>query len=421
MQKIFLVFLLPFLLIFSCQNESEKTEENSKEKSEVVEKKEPILKAYGITLNDYNVINDTVSRGDFFGSIMDKHGVTPQEVYKITQTIPDTIFNFKRINVGRPYTILKTKDSINKPVAFIYENDKINYTRVFLGDSLYGEKDQKPVTIKERVAYGTINSSLSLAIDDAGLDYMLTNRLADIYQWTIDFFRIQKGDQFKVIFKEKYINDSIYAGIERIDAALFIHQDKPYYAFEFVVDSTTNRTEYFDENAKTLRRFFLKAPVQYSRISSRYSPRRFHPVQRRWKAHKGTDYAAPRGTPIWATANGVVINSGYTRGNGNYVKIKHTNKYTTQYLHMSKRAVKVGERVKQGEIIGYVGSTGLATGPHVCYRFWVYGKQVDPYKQDLPKAEPMPENLKPKYFDVVDGLKLKLDEDFIKNDKELIL
>ena len=421
MHKVILIFLLPFLMVFSCQNKSEKTEEKSDHRDAIVEKEKPVLKSYGFILNDYKVVSDTVSRGDFFGSIMDKHGVTPQEVYKITQTVPDTVFNFKRINVGRPYTILKTKDSLSKPVAFIYENDKINYTRVFLDDSIYGERDQKPVTIRERVASGTIESSLSLAIDDAGIDYMLTNRLADIYQWTIDFFRIQKGDQFKVIFKEKYINDTIYAGLESIDAALFIHQNKPYYAFEFEVDSILHRTEYFDENAKTLRRFFLKAPVQYSRISSRYSPRRFHPVQRRWKAHKGTDYAAPRGTPIWATANGVVIKSSYTRGNGNYVKIKHTNKYTTQYLHMSRRAVNVGERVKQGEIIGYVGSTGLATGPHVCYRFWVYGKQVDPYRQDLPKAEPMPENLKPKYFNVVDGLKLKLDEDFINNEDELVL
>lgn len=420
MHKLFLFFLLPFLLVFSCQDEPKKSISDSDKKEVITEKKEVIHKAYGLTLNDYEVVNDTVSKGDFFGLIMDKHGVTPQEVYKITKTVPDTVFNFKRINVGRPYTILKTRDSLNKPVAFIYENDKINYTRVFLRDSIYGDKDQKPVTIKERVASGTIESSLSLAIDNAGIDYMLTNRLADIYQWTIDFFRVQPGDQFKVIFKEKYINDTIYAGLESINAALFIHQNKPYYAFEFEVDSTTRRTEYFDEKAKTLRRFFLKAPVQYSRISSRYTPRRFHPVQRRWKAHKGTDYAAPTGTPIWATANGTVINSSYTRGNGNYVKIQHTNKYTTQYLHMSRRAVKVGERVKQGEIIGYVGSTGLATGPHVCYRFWVYGKQVDPYKQNLPTAEPMPEHLKVPYSEYIEDLKLSLDENFFEEVQEVL-
>ncbi|MGB2087142.1 MAG: M23 family metallopeptidase, partial [Psychroflexus salarius] len=172
----------------------------------------------------------------------------------------------------------------------------------------------------------------------------------------------------------------------------------------------TGRTDYFDENAQTLRKFFLKAPLEYSRISSRYTKRRFHPVQKRWKAHKGTDYAAPTGTPIWSTADGVVIKSSYTRGNGKYVKVRHTSTYTTQYLHMSRRAVNVGDYVKQGDIIGYVGSTGLATGPHVCYRFWVNGRQVDPYKQDLPDAEPMAEKLKPAYFDFIKPLKSQLDK-----------
>ena len=158
-----------------------------------------------------------------------------------------------------------------------------------------------------------------------------------------------------------------------------------------------------------MQSFFLKAPLKFSRISSRYTKRRFHPVQKRWKAHLGTDYAAPTGTPIWSTADGVVIKSSYTRGNGNYVKVRHNEKYTTQYLHMTKRNVKVGQRVKQGDIIGFVGSTGLATGPHVCYRFWVYGKQVDPFKQNLPSSEPLKEELKPDYFMAIEGLKKELD------------
>lgn len=413
MNKLLTVFfIIPILLVLSCQNKQNTSETSTQEAKITTPPKEITQKAYGFKLNDYEVVFDTVSKGDFFGSIMDKNGITPTQVYRITESIPDTVFDFKRINVGRPYLILKNKDSLAKPYAFIYEHNKIDYTKVYLGDSIYAEKSKKPVTIRSKTASGVINSSLSLAIDEAGLDYMLTNRLADIYQWGIDFFRIQEGDRFKVIFKEKYINDTIYAGIESVDAAVFIHQNKPYYAFEYEVDSLTNRTEYFDEESKTLRRFFLKAPVQYSRISSRYSPRRFHPVQKRWKAHKGTDYAAPRGTPIWSTADGVVIKSGYTRGNGNYVKVKHTNKYTTQYLHMSRRAVKVGQRVRQGEIIGYVGSTGLATGPHVCYRFWINGLQVDPFKQNLPQAEPMPEELKPFYFEVIKDLKHNLDQDF---------
>lgn len=420
MIKICFAFLCSFILVFSCQDNHSTTEDSKVKKNKIaVAPVEKTIRAYGFKLNDYEVINDTVAKGDFFGSIMDQNGLTPGEVYKITQSIPDSIFDFRRINVGKPYTILKTKDSLKTPYAFIYEHNKIDYTKVFLGDSIYAEKAKKPVTIKTRTASGVINSSLSLSIDEAGLDYMLTNRLADIYQWTIDFFRIQPGDRFKIVFQEKFINDSIYAGIESVDAVVFVHEDEPFYAFEYEVDSQTGRTEYFDEKAKTLRRFFLKAPVQYSRISSRYSPRRFHPVQRRWKAHKGTDYAANTGTPIWSTADGVVTKSSYTRGNGRYVKIKHTNKYSTQYLHMSRRAVKVGQRVKQGEIIGYVGSTGLATGPHVCYRFWVHGRQVDPYKQDLPDAKPMPETVKPSYFEFITDLKVKLDQNFIEEEAKV--
>jgi hypothetical protein len=245
MTKQILLFFLCFTLITGC-NDTFKTKEVNEDTTQIKEKPEVIKSAFGFVLNDYEVVNDTVSNGDFFASIMDKHGVTPRQVYNITTSIPDTVFDFRRLNVGRPYTILKTKDSLAKPLAFIYENNKIDYTKVFLNDSIYGEKAKKPVTIKTRVASGVINSSLSLAIDEAGIDYMLTNRLADMYQWTIDFFRIDKGDRFKVIFKERFINDTVYAGIESVDAAIFEHRGKPYYAFEYLVDTETGRTEYFD-------------------------------------------------------------------------------------------------------------------------------------------------------------------------------
>jgi murein DD-endopeptidase MepM/ murein hydrolase activator NlpD len=213
-----------------------------------------------------------------------------------------------------------------------------------------------------------------------------------------------------MVYNEKYINDTIYAGIENIEGAVFVHQDRPYYAFSYMVDTESGKSDYYDEEARPLQSFFLKAPLNFSRISSRYSGNRFHPVQKRWKAHRGTDYAAPHGTPIWSTANGTVIASGYTGGNGNYVKVKHNETYTTQYLHMSKRNVRVGQRVKQGDIIGKVGSTGLATGPHVCYRFWVRGKQVDPFRQNLPAAEPIAEKLKDDYFAAIEPLRIALDE-----------
>lgn len=400
-------FLLLGVLILSCNDDVEDPSEVETEKVEVEKMPEP--KVFGFTLSDYEVVFDTVKRGETFGTIMDSHGVSPAKVYQLTQGIPDSVMNFKRINYGKPYVIFKSKDTTRRVEHFVYQKSKINYAVISL-DSVKGEAKSKPVTIKQKSTSGVISSSLSAAIDEAGLDYLLTNRFADIYQWSVDFFKLQKGDQFKLIYKEKYIDDTIYAGLQSIDAAVLKHKGREFYAFDFEIDSTTGRTDYFDENAKTLRSFFLKAPLKFSRISSRYTGRRFHPVQKRWKAHKGTDYAAATGTPIWSTADGVVTKASYTRGNGNYVKIRHTNKYSTQYLHMSRRAVKAGQYVKQGEIIGYVGQTGLATGPHVCYRFWVNGRQVDPYKEDLPDAEPMKEELKPSYFEFITPLKAKIDE-----------
>ncbi|WP_019037150.1 peptidoglycan DD-metalloendopeptidase family protein [Psychroflexus tropicus] len=402
----FLLIILSFF-IYSCQDDVKQTvPENEQVKTIKLETKP---KVFGFDLSNFEVVFDTVRRGETFGTIMDSHGVSPAKVYQITEGIPDSIMNFRRINSGKPYVLFKSKDSTQRVQHFVYQKSLIDYAVISL-DSLKGQAKSKPVTIKQKSTSGVISSSLSAAIDEAGLDYLLTNRFADIYQWSVDFFRLQKGDQFKLIYKEKYIDDTIYAGLESIDAAVLKHRGREFYAFEFEVDSTTGRTDYFDENAKTLRKFFLKAPLKFNRISSRYTRRRFHPVQKRWKAHKGTDYAAGTGTPIWSTADGVVTKSSYTRGNGKYVKIRHTNKYSTQYLHMSRRAVKVGQYVKQGEIIGYVGQTGLATGPHVCYRFWVNGRQVDPYKQELPDAEPMKEELKPVYFDFIEPLKVKIDQ-----------
>ena len=408
-------FPLMLLVVFGCSDApqdkyspQDTTQANEEGIVEPQVEEEP-EKLYGFTKKDYIVVQDTVEYGDFFGKIMDKHHVTPQKVYQITQQIPDTLFDAKKLNVGNAYTLLKSKDSLEKTKVFIYEHDLANYSKVYLGDSIYAEREKKPIDIRQRIATGTIDYSLSAAIESAKIDYALTNKMADVYQWTIDFFNLRKGDRFKIIFNEKYIDDTIYAGIKNVEAVLFEHRDRNFYAFEFMTDSVNKRTEYFDEEAHNLRKFFLKAPLNYSRISSRYQKRRYHPVQKRVKAHKGTDYAASRGTPIWSTADGVVTRSSYTSGNGKYVKIRHTRKYSTQYLHMSRRAVRKGQYVKQGDIIGYVGSTGLATGPHVCYRFWVNGRQVDPYKQDLPDAEPMADSLKPKYLDFIAPIKRRLD------------
>ncbi|WP_423817890.1 peptidoglycan DD-metalloendopeptidase family protein [Salinimicrobium sp. TIG7-5_MAKvit] len=396
--------LMLMMVMTACNNHTEKPEiaDNT-----VKVKAPAIVKEFGFVLNDYEVVRDTIRSGDSFGLILGTHGVDPNKIFEIVNKVRDT-FNPRKIVLGKPYAILKSRDSAATPNVFIYENDLVNYTVVDLRDSISVYTAKKPVTITKRSVSGVINSSLTEAIQDEGLSYLIAHEMSNIYQWSIDFFRLQKGDRFKLVYNERYINDSIYAGIENIEASVFYHEDKPYYAFNFMVDSTSGERDYYDEKARPLQSFFLKAPLNFTRISSRFSPRRFHPVQQRWKAHKGTDYAAPHGTPIWSTANGVVIASSYTAGNGNYVKIKHNGTYTTQYLHMSKRAVKQGQRVKQGDIIGYVGSTGLATGPHVCYRFWKNGVQVDPFRQNLPAAEPIEDKYIPSYFAAIEPLKTEL-------------
>jgi murein DD-endopeptidase MepM/ murein hydrolase activator NlpD len=389
----------------ACNEEIEQ-----KDLSEViVVEKPPILEEYGFVLNDYEIVRDTIRSGDIFGGILGSQGVSGTKVYEIMEQVRGT-FDPKKLKIGNPYIILKARDSANTPQFFIYEEDRIEYMVVNIADNIAAYKARKPVSIKKRTVSGVIVNNLSEAMESQGLSVLLSYKLSNIYQWSIDFWKLQKGDQFKMVYTEKYINDTIYAGIESIEGAVFVHQDKPYYAFNYMVDPESGDFNFYDENARPLESFFLKAPLNFSRISSRFSGNRYHPVQKRWKAHKGTDYAAPHGTPIWSTANGRVIASGYTGGNGNYVKVKHNKTYTTQYLHMSKRNVKVGQHVKQGDVIGFVGSTGLATGPHVCYRFWVRGKQVDPFRQNLPAAEPIAEKLKDNYFASIEPVKLELDK-----------
>jgi murein DD-endopeptidase MepM/ murein hydrolase activator NlpD len=393
-------------IISACKDKKVVEESVSKVEKEPIEKEEI---EYGYRLNDYWVVRDTIQKGENFGELLTKNNLDYGKIYEISTLLKED-FDVRRLRAGKKYTILKTKDSLAKPVVFIYEDNVIDYVVIDFRDSILLKKEKMPVTLRQKTATGVINSSLSNAIVNNGLDYDIVNRLSDIYAWSIDFFRLQPGDRFKIIYTEKYINDSIYAGIDRINASYFEHNDKPFYAFRYVADSVMQIPDFYDDEGNTLRSQFLRAPLKFSRISSRFSLNRFHPVQKRWKAHKGTDYAAPTGTPIMSTANGTVIEAGYTSGNGNYVKVRHNGTYTTQYLHMSKILVKKGQFVKQGDVLGRVGSTGLATGPHVCYRFWKNGVQVDPYKQDLPSAEPIKESVKAQYFTDIDSLKKQLDQ-----------
>ena len=370
--------------------------------------KEKIVKEFGYTINDYNVKKDTIVSGDSFGLILEKNNLYYPKIYDIVQETKK-VFDIRKINIGRPYTILSSKDSLKKPLVFIYQPNPIDYIVVSLGDSIWAEKKQKEVKLVEFEAVGTIKSSLSETMQDLKLSPLLSNELSEIYAWNIDFFRLEKGDNFKILYTSRYIDDSIYIGLNRIHNAYFEHRGKPFYAIEFQTDSIKGMYEYFDDKGKNLRRAFLLSPVQFSRISSRYNLRRKIAYYGKVRPHYGTDFAAPVGTDIRTTAAGRVVKSGYTRGNGYYVTVKHNATYSTQYLHMRKRGLKVGTYVEQGDKIGEIGMTGYTSGPHVCYRFWKNGKQVDPLKQKLPEAKPISDLLREKYLSYMSPIKIKLD------------
>jgi murein DD-endopeptidase MepM/ murein hydrolase activator NlpD len=383
---------------------------NDKPEAEIIAEAKPRASKFdfGFNLHDFNVIHDTVRSGDTFGAILERQNIDTLRVYDIVEKIKDS-FDVRQIRRGRPYTMLRGLGKTNRLQAFIYQPDQMNYYVVDLRDSITVSKKTKPLTIKRRTIAGKLDGSLAEALSKEKVDPELAAKIAKIYAWSIDFFKLRKGDHFGITFTERYINDTVYDGVDSLQAAFFEYKGKNIYAFPFATSSKSGKLEYYDEEGKPLKNFFLKAPLKFSRISSRFSASRLHPVQGIWKAHKGTDYAAPTGTPILSTAAGVVEQAGYTTGNGNFVKVKHNKTYSTQYLHMSRILVRRGQRVTQGQVIGKVGSTGLATGPHVCYRFWKNGVQVDALRLKLPNAEPMDRKHKPQFMAMMTPLKRELD------------
>ena len=357
---------------------------------------------YGILVDSFNVIKGIVKKNQTLGEILYANHIDHPQIAEIVNKSKE-IFDVRYVNPGKDYTVICKKDSTEKACYFIYQENPINYIVIDLTDGIDVYRGKKEVETRVNIASGEINSSLWLAMEAQKLSPKIAAELSTIYAWTIDFFTIQKGDAFRVYYENKYINGK-YIGIGKILAAEFKHKGQVFYAFYY--KENENFGDYYDEQGKTLRKAFLMAPVDYKRISSRYNKRRKHPVTGRWKGHFGTDYAAERGTPIWATANGTIIQAAYTKNNGNYVKVRHNGTYTTQYLHMSKikPGIRKGVYVKQGDIIGYVGSTGLATGPHVCYRFWKDGKQVDPFKQKLPPGDPIKKENRDTYVLAKDSL-----------------
>ena len=394
------LLLIIFALLYSCKQDSETVLPKKKP--------EPIRYGYGFKLNDFKVLQDSVRKDDTFGSIIEKQNLNGKQVFDIIAQVKDS-FKVRNMRLHKPYVMLLSKDKSKKLKYFIYQPNQREYYIVDFNDSIVkASKKILPITIKRRTVAGELNGSLSETLKNEGVASSLSSKLINVYKWSIDFFKSKRGDKFAVTFTERYINDTIYDGVDSLECAFFEYKGKRIYAFPYK-QSKKDKIEYYDEEGKVLKNFFLKAPLKSINITSRFSKRRFHPVQKFFKPHNGTDYAAPHGTPIMSTANGVVELAGYTAGNGNHVKIKHDRTYSTQYLHMSRILVRRGQRVIQGQVIGKVGSTGLATGPHVCYRFWKNGKQVDALRLKLPNSTPMDSKNKPKYLEFIEPLKKELD------------
>lgn len=386
MKFLFPLALAISLILSACSSPQNQPEVKPMEAA--VQLPEPEMK-YGFNINNFDVSQGQVEKNQVLSQILNPFGIGASEIDLLVENCKE-VFDVRKIRPNKTWKVLSVQnDSTTVPNYFIYEPNIKDYYVFELQNEFKCWKGEHPTTKDLRFAEGVIEGSLYLTMEKSHAPVALTMELANLYAWTIDFYRIQKGDAFQILYEVELIDGQV-VGSPDILAANFFHKDREFEAFSY---TSNDRVDFYDNEGGSLRKAFLKAPVKFSRISSKFTKKRFHPVLKRYKSHLGTDYAAPHGTPIVAVADGTVSKSSYTKGNGKYVKIRHNSTYETQYLHMSKRAVNEGDFVKQGDVIGYVGSTGLATGPHVCYRFWKNGKQVDPLSQDLPASDPLPDSL----------------------------
>ncbi|MBK9736992.1 MAG: peptidoglycan DD-metalloendopeptidase family protein [Saprospiraceae bacterium] len=364
-------------------------------------------KMFGFNLDSFHIEKNIIRKNEFFGSILSAQGMTANLILLLEHEAKG-IFNIRNIQAGNKYHVIKRHECDEKPVAIVYEPDKLKYVVYDFRDSVQVKLVEKEVEVCEEFAYGKIESSLWNALEDKGINPNVIDLMEDALSSSVDFYHTRKGDEFKLIFENKYI-DGENIGVGRLIAACYTNENGDNYSLLY---KTRDNEGYFDSEGRPAKKAFLKAPVKFSRISSNYNLRRFHPIKGRTIPHLGTDYAAPYGTEIRSVADGVISASAYGAGNGNYVKVKHDNVYETQYLHMSRfaKGIRPGARIKQGQTIGYVGSTGLSTGPHVCFRFWKNGRQVNHLKEKLPSALPMNMTELPTYFKHRDQLIIKLNQ-----------
>ena len=357
---------------------------------------------YGFKADSFHIEESTVARNQNLSDILIDRGVSAQTVDQLAKNSV-SVFDVRKMRAGNRYTVFYSMDANRRPLYLVYENNDVDYYIYSLTGSLLVTAGKQKVTSKRQSASGVITSSLWNAMKEKNISPLLAIQLSDIYAWTIDFFAIQKGDKFTVIYDEDFVNgESI--GIGKIYSASFSQGGTDFYAIRFTQEDGDS---FFDVKGNSLKKAFLKAPLKFSHISSRFSNNRMHPVLRIMRPHHGVDYAAATGTPVHSIGDGVVIQKSYQpAGGGNYVKIKHNSIYTTSYMHLSKFALglRAGLHVRQGEVIGYVGATGLASGPHLDFRVYMGGTAVDPLTIKSEPGEPVkPANL-PKFNMVRDSV-----------------
>ena len=371
---------------------------------EVIDIEESAAPALGFVPDSLDMRSGEVKNGQFFSTLLGGLGLSQQEAYNLTEATKE-VFDVKTLRVGKQYRAYY-KDSVLK--YLVYDRDKAS-SIVFDCTAPYAAwVYEKPVTVEQRYADVTITSSLWVDMRAAGVSPLLIVSLSDIYAWTVDFFALQEGDRFRVLYEERMCDGEVIA-VDTVRYAVFSHggDDFPMVMF----DQKDGGNMWWNEKGESMRKAFLKAPLNYSRISSGFSYARKHPVTRKVQPHTGVDYAASAGTPVMNIGDGVVTSVKYEGAGGNTVRIRHNSVYSTAYLHLSKYAkgLKAGQRVRQGEVIGYVGSTGRSTGPHLDFRVWKNGTPINPLKMESPPAEPIKDSNKEAFAETSAKYKAQID------------
>jgi len=378
MKRIFL--LLSLFLVASCTNRNNSAEDIAEDAQKVV------VTEFGIPTAEFDAQEGSVGRGQFFSTLMADLGVSNADAYALTEAC-NGVFDLKKLKVGHSYRAFYTRGVEPRLAYLVYQDSRTSYVIFGVHDSIFVKNYTEETSTRTRVAEVVIENSLWADVEKAGLNYEIASRLENIYAWSIDFFGLQKGDRFKLLYDEVLVKNEVI-GIGTVYAATFSNSGKVYDAYMFM-EGDTSAVQYFNSAGENLKKAFLKAPLSYTRVSSGFTYARRHPVTRIVRPHTGVDYAAPKGTEVMSIGDGVVIQKGYAGGGGNTVKIKHNATFTTAYLHLSRygAGISKGARVHQGQVIGYVGSTGLSTGPHLDFRVWKNGTPINPLSMESPPAK----------------------------------